>query len=250
MELKRHANSLLRVFTCPKDRKTFLRKKTLSLLFALLMGVGLWVEIHRRHGATNISHPRYLIALRDLMPGDPVDIDGFSFTFTPPNFPQGKESHALTDQDIDRLNGAVLTAALRQGQYLTPDRFHIESSHDKLTQRLPKGHRAYPLLTVNPWGFHTGDRVNVLFSPEDLSEAPEMVLQNILLVRSHLSESNPEVLLSLTDKEALKMEGLKRKGSFTLLLRSPNDLSSVTPSSKLNPHRTRKIELIQDGGIP
>jgi Flp pilus assembly protein CpaB len=237
----------LRIYTVVKTY--FRRQGKASLWFSLIIGgivcfeTGSWLM-----GNTNdITDPRYLVSVRDLPTGEPLNIIDFTFRTIRRDKPQG----ALTDQELHLLNGAKLIRPLYKGGLLLLENV-ILAKGGRLSNSIPRGMRAYTIQPANTVPLRSGDKIDVLWSRGGEREMPMNLLSGATVLNCVYHGERAEVVIAVGGHDLPALEKAREYGKLTIALRNPEDVGSseMQAASQRHPflraqHR-RGIEIISE----
>ncbi len=172
----------------------------------------------------------YLVAVRDLLPGEGVEFSDFTLASAPRDLEL--RSVAISEDRLQEVNHRRFKKRLARGEFLTLN--HLEPIQSGRRQ-IPRGTRAY-LIRPDPWiPVGEGDQVDVLGRLE-AKEPLEVVAGPSEVLAVDTTEAQRGVVLALRPDQITWVEKALRSGTLKVAVRSPQDRSAA----KIRKRRIRK----------
>jgi pilus assembly protein CpaB len=221
----------------------------------ILAGVAVFMVYTDAYVREETGGPRVLVltAAVDVPFGQPMQADWMTVSELPQQY---LEDRHLRASDMRSLIGVPLAQSVRAGEaILRTDLSVLSDQRRTLSGEIPRGKRAVSIEAAPDSSFagllRPGDRVDVLFTVRDLRErgsGQTTVLAQDLLVLSvglgmrrdydrdthHPDEHRgAQVSLQVGLEEAQRLVLARGRGNLRLVLRNPNDRSTIDPPPDL-----------------
>jgi Flp pilus assembly protein CpaB len=205
-----------------KRKRAWVVSATVSLIAAFVVWGERKLIFSQERG---LSSPRYLTTRHNVPAGQPITSIDFTLSAVP--LPP---SGALTDQSLGWLSGRVTRRAMLAGEVLTQEATELRQPRETLGRRIPKGLRAYAFPLEDALEVFSGDKVDVVLSPESPHERPSLEVEAALVLQvspmgGYGKGERRELILAVSEGEIQQLEKARRKGKLTLALRNPGEPS-------------------------
>lgn len=205
----------------------------LAPAFAALL-VGVLVVLQPPRGPESVRSmeaPRYLVALRDLRPGEILSLEDLRYTND--DFP---DSGLATDQQLDLVLGSQVLTPISVDEPIPFSAIERSARTQKKKVSLPAGHRAFPIEVERILGVAAGDRVDV-FGPtgEAAPEFPRLV-EGALVVKSE----GEQLVIAVPPSAVALLQKSSAQGKLRVALCSREDGDRPVQVRRKRKHSHRK----------
>lgn len=223
------------------------KKKPLLARLWILGALFLYFSVETRSFLARPTGPeaRLIAAKRNLEPGIVLSISDLTVAYVPEA--KSRPLGSFSDQEVQEIVGALVTESIRAGEIITTSNIHLKRS--SFAEKVPKGLRAFSIEMDETLPLTPGDRVDIHVVKADNPKEPIEVIESRKILGTHQNENHQQVIVAVNTQEAQKLNALRGKGKFHLILRNPLD-DSKTPNQKVAEaarKKMKKIEIIEEG---
>ncbi|NBT57903.1 hypothetical protein EBT16_03870 [bacterium] len=201
------------------------------------------VEVQHSLKGTQDGAVLKLAAKRDLSKGMVITVHDLTVGF------EKEKSVSLdnpfSDQEVHHVVGNRLVVDVPAGTLLRQS--HLEPKTTlKLSQKVPKGLRAYPVRIESRLPLESGDRVDLLISKKDSSKESREFLEDKKILALNKKQDFQEILVALSPDDIQKIQDFNGAGEVQVTLRNPaEDTPTARKREVARPVRKQRIEVLE-----
>ena len=184
---------------------------------------------------------RVISAKRNLIEGSVLTIDDLSVT----HVSESEQIPFFSDQEVQDLVGAEVIKPCKENEPISEEQIR-QRAPKGLSEKIPRGLRAYPIELSHSLPLQPGDHVDVLFNLNEGATGWAIEDRQVLALKQRKTEQ--QIVLAVTLDEARKLDSVKEPDQLTMVLRNPLDVSVSRKGRKSKKRKQMSVvEILQDG---
>lgn len=225
-------------------RSTFLNRIWVAgLLFLFFL-----TQVRLILGKDSNQAVRMIVAKRQLEPGQVLSLHDLTVQLTTEE--KLASLSGYSDSDIHEVLGKKVIEVIKKGEAVGSKEVDFPENF-KFATRIPKGTRAYTIVTNQQGPLELGDRVDILAQFSMGLPQKKLFFENKKVLAVRNQEPGQEVIIALTPEEVRHIESQEQIISWQIMLRNPDDVSL----NRAKPHQSsrssirKKVEILTEGSL-
>lgn len=227
--------------------KKFWRKSTFlnRLWVAGLLFLFFLTQVRFILGKDSTQGVRMIVAKRQLEPGLVLSLHDLTVQLTSQE--KLASLSGYSDSDIHEVVGKKVIEVIKKGEGITAQQIAIPENF-KFATRIPKGTRAFTIVTTQQSPLEPGDRVDILAQVSMELSKNKLFFENKKVLAVRNQDPGQEVIIALTPEEATHIQAQEPIIDWQIMLRNPDDVSLKRTEAHFSsrPSFKRKIEILNE----